>query len=214
MSKPSKRYRVGGVFTKDGRIDFFRALELSFNMAIEFYATLVTHSRAALAAEAKGGGTARPHVPEEWPAVLLKRRMNRLPSIQELADAFSAGELTEIQENLLAGLVRHIDAFNRGYGDALRSNRLQAQVRELFRDPEGKFVYHPDRPRFIQDGWTRVSNPDAVVPASGNMLARIVSKRLALGNESSARRMLKPYNEKKRFYLDEIEPRMCRRKTG
>jgi type I restriction enzyme M protein len=57
----------------------------------------------------------------------------------------------------------------------------------------------------------RKAHPDAVVPASGNIVAKIVSKRLSLGNESSARRMLKPYKEKKRFYLDEIEPRTRKR---
>lgn len=215
VSRPTKRDRVGGVFAKDGRIDFYRALELSFNMAVELYATLVAHSRVVMATAAKDGDTERPHVPERWPAVLLKRRLGRLASVQELADGFPIEELAEMQGNLLAGLVRHIDALNRGYGDALRSNLLQAKVRELERNCRGRLVHHPDRPkRVLWDNWTYINNPDSIVPASGNMIAKIASKRFSLGNESSARRMLQPYSEKKRFYLDEIEPRTRKCTTG
>lgn len=212
VSKSSKRYRVGGVFTKDRRIDFYRALELSFNMAIEFYATLVTHTRVVLAKREKDG-TESPHVPEKWPSALLARRLGRLPSVRELTDAFTVEVLSEMEVKILDGLARHIDAFNRGYGDALRSNRLRAKVRELFRNSKGRLVHHPDRPRgILWDGWTYVNDPNSIVVASGNIVAKIASRRFSLGSESSARCLLKPVSEKKRFYLDEIEPRI--RKSG
>jgi len=70
VSRNDKRCRVGGVFTEDGRIDFYRALELCFNMAVEFYATLVTHGRVTLAKKAKDG-THGHHVPATWPKVVL-----------------------------------------------------------------------------------------------------------------------------------------------
>jgi hypothetical protein len=125
---------------------------------------------------------------------------------QELAAQYSLEELAEIMKNLRAGLSRHADAYLRGYGDALRSNRVRAEARRLKGISLGiRMPIEDERP------W------------SDHKSNLFIARMLAIGtgrgpkaslNESSVRRLLKPIKEKHRFYLDEFEPRGKRKTAG
>ena len=137
---------------------------------------------------------------------VLDLRASRLMTAQELAAQYSLEELAEIMKNLRAGLSRHADAYLRGYGDALRSNRVRAEARRLKGISLGiRMPIEDERP------W------------SDHKSNLFIARMLAIGtgrgpkaslNESSVRRLLKPIKEKHRFYLDEFEPRGKRKTAG
>jgi hypothetical protein len=211
VSNQVKRERPGGVFTydKEGKLaslNFLKALELSSTMAVEFLATWAMQARVVAATVAKDRGTECP-APIDWPLVMLKQRLGRLPTAAELADSFRVEELVEMQGNLAAGLVRHIQAYNCGYGDALRSERLKAQARDIHRMTRGQKVLTE---RHIKG---KDVPPNEEIEWSENKINSLIASLLSLGNESSSRLLLKPRSTKARFYLEEIEPRRCERKV-
>ena len=207
-----KRERVAGVFAydkerKQSRLDFFKALELSSTMAVEFLAAWAMRGRVVAATVAKDRGT-ECQTPIDWPLVMLKRRLDRLQTAKEFVDVYSVEELVEMQRNLGAGLLRHFLAYVRGYGDALRSSRLREQARDTYRMTKGQTVLTE---RHI--GGEKVP-PDEESEWTGNKTHRLIAGLLSLGNESSARLLLKPASERSRFYVDEIEPRGNKRRRS
>lgn len=211
-SKGQKRGRVGDAFFRDKKneahVDFFKALDQCCNMAAEFLAVVAKFSRVrgALMASVRGieppqGPNIPTKVMSEIPAGLLADLLSKLATEEELAARFSAEELAEMQKNLLAGLANHFEAHLRGYGDALRSSRLRERARDICRKTKvGEIltcrrVSEETVPFYEEAEWT------------GNQTNRMVASLLSLGNESSARLLLKPAAETKRFYVDDIESR-------
>jgi hypothetical protein len=211
-SKCQKRNRAGNVFFRDkenvAHVDFFKALDQSCNMAAEFLAVVAKFSRVrgALVASARGvDPTHGPRIPtkvmSDVPAGLLADLLSKLATEAELVARFSTEELAEMQKNLLSGLARHFEAYVRGYGDALRSSRLRERARDIYRMTKGgkiltdRHVKGESVPAYEEAEWT------------GNKTNHLVAGMLSLGNESSARLLLKPAAEAKRFYVDDIEPR-------
>ena len=216
-SKCQKRGRVGDVFFRDkenvAHIDFFKALDQCCNMAVEFLAVVAKFSRVRGALMASVRGIAPPQGPNiptkvmsDIPAGLLADLLSKLATEEELATRFSADELAEMQKNLLAGLARHFEAHVCGYGDALRSSRLRERARDIYRMTKGgkiltnRHIKGENVPPYEEAEWT------------GNKTNHLVASLLSLGNESSARLLLKPAAENKRFYVDDIEPRGNKRR--
>ena len=157
-------------------------------------------------------------------SLALDYHLSQIATAKQLAAAFSPERLTEMRKSLVAGLQRHLDAYVRGYSDALRSNWLRDQVRSQHRkrrrgaksitivqchNPETGGE-HASPPPVGDDPITQTIR---FFPAPSTLNMQL-SKEFALGNESSVRLILKPLKEKRRFYLDEIEPRGSKRKRG
>jgi hypothetical protein len=201
---------VGGAFTydKDGRLsglDFLKALELSSTMAIEFLTAWAMWTRVVCATKAKDRGT-KCEAPLDWPMIMLKGRLDRLPSAQEFADAFPVEELVEMQKDLAAKLLRHLNAHNLGYRDALRSECLRKKASNIYGMTKGQKV--------LTDRHIKGENvpPEEELTYSENKTNQTIAAILSLGNESSARLLLK--RRKGGFYVDEIEPRGNKRKRS
>jgi hypothetical protein len=218
-SNCKKRGRVGGVFIRDragaAHVDFFTALDLCCDMAVEFLATVAKFSRvrgALMASDVRGEFSQGPNIPTkllaDLPTMLLAERLATFATERGLAAAYSVDELADMQKNLLAGLARHFDAYVLGYGDALRSNRLRERARNVYKMTTGQDVL-TDR----QMKGEQVS-PEKHSEWTGNKTNRLVAGVLSLGNESSARLLLKPASERSRFYVDEIEPRGNKRRRS
>jgi hypothetical protein len=218
-SNCKKRGRVGGVFIRDraglAHVDLFKALDLCCDMAVEFLATVAKFARvrgALLASDVRAEFSQGPNIPTkllaDLPTMLLAERLATFATERGLAATFSVEELADMQKNLLAGLARHFDAFVLGYGDALRSNRLRERARNLYKMTRGQDVLTD---RHIKGGNVP---PDKHSEWTANKTNRLVAGMLSLGNESSTRLLLKPASERKRFYVDEIEPRGNKRERS